>query len=141
MASGLTNFAAKAIANAVMNGSTLTLPATWYVALFTVVPTASGGGTEATYNNYSRAAVTANSTQWPNASGTTTITISNGQLIQFNAAGSGASATVVGWAIYDASTSGNMWWFGTMNSLSVSPSVIVQFGVGEIALELISTTP
>jgi hypothetical protein len=141
MASGLTDFAAKKIVNALMNGASLGAPGTWYLALFTAVPTAAGGGTEASYSGYARLPIVANTTDFPTATGATTISISNGVLEQFAAAGTGASATDVGWGLFDASTGGNMWFFGTMTSLVISSGIIVQFSAGEITLELISTTP
>jgi hypothetical protein len=141
MASGVTDFAQKKIANTLMQGASLGAPSTWYLALFTVAPTAAGGGTEATWTSYARVALPNTSTYWTTAGGATTITVQNAGLIQFLSAGSGASATVLGWGLFDAATSGNMWFFGVTSSLSVTPGIIVQFGPNEITLTWVSTTP
>lgn len=80
------------------------IPATVYAALSTTTPTDAGGNiTEPSGNNYSRVAVTNNSTNFPNASGGAK---SNGAAITFPTA-SGSWGTVTHVVFYDASSAGN----------------------------------
>lgn len=53
--------------------TTYTAPVTHYIALFTLAPTSSGGGTEVTGGSYARVAVTNNTTNWSNATTTSGI--------------------------------------------------------------------
>lgn len=77
-------------------------PATWYIALFTVMPAADGsGGTEASYTAYARAAVTNDATEWPAAAAGAK---SNANIIDYGVAGSGPSS-IVGFGFYDDPTS------------------------------------
>lgn len=86
-------------------GAASTAPTTWYIGLFTAAAGESGGGTEVTGGNYSRIAVTNNTTNFPSASGGSK---TNG--VAFTSAVSSASwGTIVGIGIHDASTAGNMW--------------------------------
>lgn len=56
---------ANAINDFYFGGAALTPPATFYVALFSVAPTVSGGGTEFSGGGYARVAVTNNNTNFP----------------------------------------------------------------------------
>jgi hypothetical protein len=93
----LSTYAANRTLDAWFNNSSFTPPTVWYLALFTQNPTAAGTGTEVTGGSYSR------------------------KLIGFAAAASSANAsdisasftgmpaaTVTHWALFDASTAGNM---------------------------------
>lgn len=78
-------------------------PATFYVALFTVLPGTDGsGGTEATYTSYSRFAVTNNATEFPAAAGSPPIK-TNANDWDFGVAGSGPT-NVVGVGFVDDPT-------------------------------------
>jgi hypothetical protein len=83
----MAGFKGQGTANAVLNYlyNSASFSATIYVALFTSDPTATGGGTEVTGTGYARVAVTANTTNFPAASGGS---LSNGTLISFGTAGS-----------------------------------------------------
>lgn len=107
-------------------------PATVYVALFVVLPIPAGtGGTEATGGSYARVAVTNNLTNWPAASGGTK---SNGTLIQFPTASAGWG-TITGFGIYDAPTSGNLLYFGLLQTAKpVLTTDAPSFGVGTLSI-------
>jgi hypothetical protein len=77
-------------------------PATLYFAAMSVMPTASGGGTEAA--GFSRLAVTNNSTNFPASSGQVK---TNATALNFGN-NSGSAVTIVGIGIYDANSSGNL---------------------------------
>lgn len=90
-----------------------TVPATWYVALFTVTPNKNGGGTEVSGGSYARVAVTNDTTNWPNADNQRK---SNGLEIEF-ATASANWGTVVAAAIVDtASGAFTQGFFGSLTS-------------------------
>lgn len=84
---------------------------TTYLALYTVAPTAAGGGTECAYTGYARQALgTGGSSELDAAaSGATT----NAGEIIFPTKTAGADETVVAFGILDASAAGNLLHFGT----------------------------
>lgn len=94
----------------ILGGTTPTVPATVYVALFTTLPSDSGGGVEVSGGGYARVAVTNNSTNFPAASGGSK---SNGTLIDFGTA-TLDWGDVIGWGIFDAASSGNLLWWGQL---------------------------
>lgn len=87
-------------------------PGTWYVALLTALPTDGDGTgiTEANWTGYARVAVTNNSTNFPAATVVSHVaTVTCQAAIAFGTvSGLGSAITVVGIALYDASSSGNM---------------------------------
>jgi hypothetical protein len=113
MPGSMTDFAEAKVADALLGGGTLGAPATWYLGLFTTTPNDAGaGGVEAAWTSYARVSITNNSTNWPNyAAGLK----QNGVDFSFVAAGSGPT-DVVGWGLFDAASSGNLWFFGDLVS-------------------------
>lgn len=96
--------------------ASFTKPSALYVALFTVTPTAAGGGTEVstTSTGYARVAINPADANWAapvSGNGTT----SNVAAINFGTA-TGSWGTVVGYGIFDASTGGNMLTFGALTA-------------------------
>lgn len=89
-------------------------PGTMYLALFTATPNDSGGGTEVSGGGYARASITNNPTNWPGATSGTGVT-SNGVEITFNEA-TASWGTVTHWALFDASSGGNMIIYGALGS-------------------------
>ena len=88
-----------------------------YLGLFTVAPTAAGGGTEVTttqVTNYARIALTP--TDW--APGfIPPITVTYSSAITLPASTGGTGATVVAWGLFDALTGGNLLFFNTLSFL------------------------
>jgi hypothetical protein len=111
-----------------VNGKTSYTMPTTYVALFTANPTDAGGGTEAAYTGYGRVAT---SGLWNAASGTS---VTNASAIPFGACTAGSS-TVTGFGLYDASSAGNLLYWGTC-SLSVSSGITPQFAAGALTITL-----
>lgn len=72
-------------------------------------------GLEPSGNGYARIAVTANSTNFPNASSAEPSVIQNGAAIG-NWAPTADWGFAVGWIISDAATAGNIWQWGAMNT-------------------------
>jgi hypothetical protein len=122
-----------------LGGTTFTAPATVYIALFTTIPTDASTGTtpspgvEVTGGSYARQSVTNNATNWPAASAGSK---SNGTAITWGTPPSANWGVVVGFAICDAATNGNILWWGaitpnkTVNNGDPAPS----FGVGALTI-------
>jgi hypothetical protein len=120
----------------VLGGGDYARPATVYVALYTAAPTdsstGSSGGTEVSGGNYSRAAVTNNATNFPAASGGSK---SNGTAITYPTP-SANWGTIVAFAIIDASSGGNILYWGlvtpnkTVNNGDPAPS----FAPGDLTI-------
>ena len=93
-------------------------------------------GAEISGNNYSRVAVTANSTNFPNASSAQPAVLQNGTTITFPTP-SADWGLAVGFIIADASTSGNAWVWGAMTSaLDCSSGSTPSFGVNALQLQM-----
>jgi hypothetical protein len=104
MAGTKSNYLENAILNHWLGGATSTAPANVFFALFTANPTDSGGGTEVTGGSYARVSVANNTT---NFATTSTGVKSNTTAVNFPAA-TASWGTVVGMAVFDASSGGNM---------------------------------
>lgn len=99
----------------ILSAAAFTAAATVYMALCTAAPTSASTGstiTEPSGNNYSRAAITNNATNFPAASGGSK---SNGADITF-AVPSGSWGSCTHWALVDASTAGNVYFFGAVDT-------------------------
>ena len=113
-------------------------PATVYLALFTVAPTNGAGGTEASGTNYARLSVTANTTNFPvatNAAGVSSI--SNGVQLAMATAGAdwSSASNMVAWGLFDASTSGNLLFYGPLATPApVHSGDTPTFAVGAIVI-------
>ena len=91
-------------------------PSTLYFALFTIAPTAGGGGTEVTGGSYARKGMAANSTNFAVISGTSPLV--NSVAITFPLA-TVDWGTVVAWGIYDAATAGNLLFYDALAASSL----------------------
>lgn len=108
-------------------------PATYYMALFTVAPSDAGGGTEVAGNNYSRVSVANNTTNWNTAASGQT---SNKVAITFPVA-SGSWGTVVAFALFDASSAGNLIAWAVLGTAKVVGSgQAAQFAAGQLVITL-----
>ena len=105
----LSNYLANELLDHVLLGATYTAPADAYLALFTVLPDADNvGGTEVAGGSYARQAVTFSAA----ASGVSM----NSAYVAFTAM---PAATVVGTALYDAVTAGNLLMYGPVSTATV----------------------
>ena len=106
-------------------------PATVYVALVTSASSDAGMGTEVSGGNYSRAAVTNNSTNFPAASGGSK---SNGTPINFPTP-SASWGTVVGFVTYDASSGGNAMDYAALTTnKTIDSGDTVSFPIGSLVI-------
>ncbi len=112
-------------------GALATAP-TVYVALMTATPNKTGGGTEANYTSYAR--VTTSAGDWTASSGNDPI--KNGAALTFPEA-TGGSNTVTHFALYDASTTGNLIAYGALNaSLTVTSGVQPRFQIDDLTVQI-----
>lgn len=112
--------------------------ATLYVALLTTNPTKNDGTglVECSDAGYARLAITG-STGWSAislAADNIHDQISNVNALTFGAV-SGAGYTVVGLALYDALTVGNLLWYGSVTSQAVAIGNQYQIAAGALVLE------
>lgn len=108
MAGSLTDYAENKVLDAYLNNTSFVV-ATPYVALFTATPSDAGGGTEVTGGSYARVAC---GSSFPAASGGS---CANDVAIVFPTA-TANWGTVTQFAIFDASTSGNMIAWGDLTT-------------------------
>jgi hypothetical protein len=93
-------------------------------------------GIEITGNNYSRVAVTANSTNFPNASAAEPTVASNGTVITMPTP-SASWGLVVCALLFDAASSGNLWDWGVATSaLTVSAGSTPSFAAGALTISI-----
>lgn len=127
---GFTNYAEDLVLDWLLTNGAATRPTAWYVALYTVAPGESGGGTEVSGGSYARTAVTFT------VSGTAPTTASNSAAVEFPAA-TGNWGTIVAAGIFDASTSGNLLAFADLTtSKTVDTGDVLRFNTGEIDVTL-----
>lgn len=134
MSSGKGTYLANKILDYLVSGVAFTQPTNVYVALYTVAPTASGGGTEATGGSYARVTVACNTTNFPSASGGVK---SNGTAITFPTATAdwSTAANMVAATLMDASTSGNELYFGALTaSKPVLNGDTASFAIGQFQI-------
>lgn len=92
-------------------------------------------GLEISGNNYSRVAVTANSTNFPNASNAEPTVVSNGVAFTMPTPSADWGLAVCA-LLFDASTSGNLWdWAPTTSALDCAAGSTPSFAVGALTLQ------
>lgn len=144
---GKSDFAAEQTLDAIYGLSALGAPATFHLALYTVLPDdTAGSGTEVStsvWTNYAREAITNNATNFPAASGTAPTSKSNGTVIDFGTASiTGTAPELVGWALKDAASGGNTWHWGEFvdengdpDPITVANSDSFTIPVGDLIIE------
>lgn len=134
MAGSFNDFLELELLDHAFGNAAYTAPATLHVALYTVAPSDTGGGTEVTGGSYARVAVTNNATNFPAASAGAK---ANGTAITFPAPTANWGVAVA-FAILDAATAGNFLCWGditpnkTVNNGDPAPS----FAVGDLDITL-----
>jgi len=114
---------------ATLTATTYTSPANVYVALYSTTPTDSSSGTELTGNGYARqlTTFTVNTGNGiANSSSTATFTASGGNWLP-----------ALGWAVTDASSSGNILYYSTLSpSQTVLNGNSLTIGTGNIQISM-----
>lgn len=111
-----------------------TMPATPFLALFTVAPTGEDGtgGTEASAGNYGRLACAG--TNWGAAAAGA---ISNTSALTFPECETANWGTINGWALYDAETVGNMIVWGEITTpKAITVGDTAKFKIGDLDIIL-----
>lgn len=128
--SALSDHAEKLVLDWLMTNGTATRPTAWYLALYTAAPSDSGGGTEVSGNGYARQAVTFAAASTPGG------TTSNTDAQSFTAnGGNWGSVTHIG--IFDALTTGNLLWHGSLVApKTVNDGDTLEFSIGNIDLTI-----
>ena len=110
------------------------IPATYYFALSTSSPSIDGTNfTEPVGNNYSRVSFTNNKTNWGTASNAS---LTNSVAIQW-AESTGSWGTIVAVGMYDASTSGNLYWYDSLSpARSVASATTVLLAISAVTVQM-----
>lgn len=124
---GISNYLENKLIDHSLGTASYTMPTTVYLALYTTDPTDANSGTEVSGSGYSRQAVTFSAA----SSGSTT----NSSAESFTASG-GSFGSVGYWGVLDASTSGNLLWYGalTNGAQTVTDGQSLTFVVSSITL-------
>ena len=137
--SAMSDYLESALANFVLGAQAFSKPGTVYVALYTGAPSDGGGGSEvSTYSTgYSRAAVTNNATNFPNANVTTGVK-TNGTAITFPTA-TGGWGTITHVALWDSPSGGSMLYWGALSTgRTINAGDTARFAAGDLSITLTS---
>ena len=128
--SGFSDYLEDKVLDHVFGGNAFTAPSTLYVALYTVAPSDTGGGTEVSGGAYAR------QTGAFTVSGTNPTTATNSAAIEYPTA-TANYGTVVAVGILDASSSGNLLAYSTLDaSKVVSSGDVFRFNAGDLDITL-----
>ena len=127
---GFSDYLEDKVLEHVFGGNAYSAPSTLYVALYTVAPTDTGGGTEVSGGGYVR------KTSTFNVSGTNPTTASNSAAVEYPTA-TADYGTVVAVGIFDASSSGNLLAYANLTtSKVVSTGDVFRFNTGDLDITL-----
>jgi len=127
---GFSDYLEDKVLDHVFGGNAYTAPSTLYVALYTVAPTDTGGGTEVSGGAYARQTGTFT------VSGTNPTTASNSAAIEYPTA-TADYGTVVAVGIFDALSSGNLLAYANLTtSKVVSTGDVFRFNTGDLDVTL-----
>ena len=128
--SGFSDYLEDRVLEHLFGGNAFTAPSTLYVALYTVAPSDTGGGTEVSGGAYARQTATFT------VSGTNPTTASNTAAIEYPTA-TANYGTVVAVGVFDALTSGNLLAYSTLDSSKVvSSGDVFRFNAGDLDITL-----
>lgn len=122
--SAMSDYLENKLIDHLFRGVAFTAPAQLHVALYTVAPSDSGGGTEVSGGSYARAALPPGTTNWsatnsvgstanPSA-GTSGATSNNGAITY--PAPTANWGVIVAFGIFDAASAGNLLFFGNLSA-------------------------
>ena len=124
----LSNYLENALINATLRNTTYTSPAVVYVGLFITDPTDAGSGTEVSGGSYARQTATFGA---PSDGASTTSADSTFPTCTAD------WGTVAFFGIYDASTSGNLFYYGALNnSKTIETGDILKIEAGNLTVTL-----
>lgn len=119
-----------------LRGTTMpVVPANFYIALYTATPSDSGGGTEVTGGSYARVAMSPAVGTWDATVGGDGHT-QNTAAITFPTA-SASWGTVTSWAMLDASSGGNLIFWGALDeNKTVGSGDTFEFAIGALDITI-----
>ena len=127
---GFSDYLEDKVLDHVFGGTAYTAPTTLYVALYTVAPSDTGGGTEVSGGAYVRKTATFT------VSGTSPTTATNAAAIEYPTA-TANYGTVVAVGVMDALTSGNLLAYANLDaSKVVSSGDVFRFDAGGLDITL-----
>jgi len=127
---GFSDYLEDKVLDHVFGGTAYTAPSTLYVALYTVAPDDTGGGTEVTGGGYARQTATFT------VSGTSPTTATNAAAIEYPTA-TANYGTVTSVGILDASSGGNLLAYADLDtSKVVSTGDVFRFDAGDLDITL-----
>jgi hypothetical protein len=111
------------------------VPAHLFVALFTTAPIngVDSAAVEVSGTSYVRKQITPNTSQFAAPSGAAPASMATNADVVFATPG-GSWGTVVGWALYDASSAGNMICYGAFTGVAVGSGDTVEFLSGNLSV-------
>lgn len=127
MAGSASNYLENKLIDHSLGTTTFTKPTSVYLALYTVSPSDSGSGTEATGGSYVRKVITFSASSSGSTSNNTSITFSTMP-----------TANIVAIAILDALTAGNQLYWATLasnRSLTAGDSIVFPSGSVVVSLD------
>lgn len=126
MSGSKSNYLSKKLLEESAGGVAYTSAAHLYVALCTTLPDDTSTGStivESDYSAYARTEVGSNndqSTGWNAATGTTTATVTNKTAVTFPAALGASTNPILGIAVVDASSAGNVLYWASVTSTAIA---------------------
>ena len=127
-----------------LRGQTYTAPTGLHVGLLTAAPSDTGGGTEVSGNGYARQNLAPSLTNWAGtqaaasttASSGTSGTTSNNVAITFPTP-TASWGTVTAFGVYDASTGGNLLFYGNLNiAKTINQGDTVTFPISSLSFQI-----
>lgn len=141
MAGSKSDYMEKVILDLVFGATAFTSPSTLYLALSTAAYSDAATGTSMTEVGagvgYTRLAVTNNTTNWPNATGTSPATKANGTAMTFaTATGAWAGGSpILSFYVVDAASAGNILYGGDLTvSKTIASGDTATFAIGAITV-------
>jgi hypothetical protein len=140
--SAMSDFLENRLIDQIFRAQSAPTTSTLHVGLLTAAPSDSGGGTEVSGNNYARASVTSSLANWAGTQSTGSTTTSSGtsgatsnnNAITFPTP-SGTWGTVTHFGIYDAASSGNLLFYGTLTiAKTINSGDTVSFPAGTLSI-------
>lgn len=140
--SAMSDFLENKLIDQLFRGQAAPTTTTLYVGLLTAAPSDAGGGTEVSGNSYARVAVTSSLANWAGtqSAGSTTASSGTGGQTSNNAAitfptPSGTWGTVTHFGIYDATSGGNLLFWGALTiSKTINQSDTVTFPAASLSI-------
>jgi hypothetical protein len=124
----MSNYLENALINATLRNTAFTSPSTVYVGLFLTDPTDAGTGNEVSGGSYARKAMTFGAP----SNGVST----NSAAVEFDQA-TGDWGTIPFFALFDASTSGNMLYHGALtSSKTIETGDVFKFASASVSVTL-----